>query len=561
MKRSIGQVLFRYLPGALTYDDDAEVLGRVTNVEGAQDQLVDRGRLARAISRQLASWRDIGHGTLRGIDAPIEPQRLTPIRPSVVYWTPYPKEVACPRCHRVANIDDRTYGGRCPECQLSSRQLPYVYIHHCGALNYLRPIAQVRCPRHGRRSLSLFDTGRFTTSLWRCAECSFERGLGIVACGAGCETPQSLRQAGLTDNLQGAVWNDPWVYFPQTAKFVNLDEDRANAFVATAEGADLLRRGAAGQVPAGNHALFAMLQGAAPKCPTCAAPLPSEAKFCAQCGTPVATPPDVTPGDPLDPASDCATFALLRDLPQSRSLAWDARLHHDLRGEYASAALGQLGIADVVYVANFPVTTGAFGFSRLLSQPPATLRGYPSETDATTVYTDSRTTEAWLIQLNPESVRDWLAENKVPATNDSVPPVDPLDLIRAVSENESYLTLLHSTSHAAMMTLSQLAGLEDASLEEILMPEIACFAIYSSSDELGALGAVFEQSIMAFADELPRGLDSCRFDPVCREHETSACVGCLYLVRGCERYNGQLSRAALVTNPGGQFVGYWSRRR
>jgi hypothetical protein len=559
MKRSLGQVLFRYLPGALLYDDDAEVLAQVTRVDGQLDDVVDPRRLARAISRKLNWWRDTGGGTLRGIESPIEPQRLRPIRPAAVYWTPYPKEVICRRCQRVANIDDARFHGLCPECHLQTKQLGYVYIHHCGALNYLRPIEQVRCPTHGRRSLTLFDTGRFATSTWRCADCTFERGLGIVPCGAGCETPQALRDVGLTHNLQGAVWNDPWVFFPQTAKFVNLDENQANLLVSTSQAVALARRGAAGQIPAGGHTLVGMVNDAGPRCSNCGASLSANARFCAQCAAPVPPVADAPPdeGESLDSSADLVTYALLRDLPQSRSLFADAARLGQLRSREAVRDLEGLGIADIIHVADFPVTTGAFGYSRFLSQPPATLRGFASTGDTTTVYTDSKSTEAWLVRLSPSALVNWLTDNEV-SVGSGPTDADPFGWLAPLVDDERYLTLLHSVSHAVVLVLSELAGLEEASLEEILLPEVAAFAIYSSSSELGALGAVYDQSIFAFADELPRGLETCRFDPMCAEHEGSACVGCLHLVRGCERYNQFLSRATLITGSASGAAGYWS---
>ena len=173
------------------------------------------------------------------------------------------------------------------------------------------------------------------------------------------------------------------------------------------------------------------------------------------------------------------------------------------------------------------------------------------------VYTDSRNTEAWVLQLKPEAIREWLESN---GADVAMLQGDALSGLPALREDERYITMLHSVSHSAILVLAGLAGIEDESLEEILLPDVAGFALYSASGELGALGAVYEQSITAFADALPRGLDKCRFDPVCTEHEGSACIGCLQLARGCERYNQMLSRATLIASEVGK-PGYWTNPR
>lgn len=558
MKRSVSQVIYRHLPGSVLYDDDSEVIGLVTNVEGSIDEVVDAKRLARAVTRQLSLWVE-GGGELRGLAAPVRPDQLTAIRPAVASWTPFPPEVKCPNCSRVANIADPGFAPWCTNCRSRVLQLRYVYIHQCGNLSYLRPLNQITCPRHARTALSFVDTGRFATAMWRCQSCTYERNIGIVPCGAGCVLTDAMEQEGLTATLRGAVWSDPWVFHPQLARFVNVDEELSSQLTSSPEGCKLILNAAAGALPAGRGAMVQALADGGAHCLQCGRPLTVGARFCAQCGVAVPNASSSGPGPMLEADSELATLALLRDAPQSRSLAAEARDPARPRHTVAAARLGTLGVRDVTYVANFPVTMGAFGYSRILSRPPAALRAFQTDGDRLRVYTDSRSTEGWLVQLDADSLSRWLHQNGIdPGEYDAGGPLGQFALGAAIAGTDEYITLLHSLAHAAVQALARLGGLEDDSLAEILMPEAMSFAIYASSGELGALAAVFDQSIVAFAEELPAGLATCRFDPVCSELENAACLECLQLARSCERYNSNLSRAVLINQPSSETQGYWS---
>lgn len=576
-RRSISQVVRRHTPGSLLYLDEHGFIGQVRQIKGERDISVDPERLHGQVARFLRRWEE-REGRLLNIDAEVAVRDLVPITPQAVYWEPFPHAYRCmwETCQVFHDGTDDDFTGRCRRCGHALQQLPYVYYHRCGSLNYLRPGPDVHCPNHGKNAIYFYDTRRFATSSWRCRECNYEKPFWFPLCGReACrvQDPQHPR-------VQASFWNDQWVHYGQTVAFINLDERQADQFLGTARGRSLIHLGVLGEVPAGRRRLLRALQDVEESCPSCSQTVFAGSRFCSQCGSRL---PDelFRAGEsrgahfPIESDSGRCAWSLLRDLEASRSLR-DEVAQQQAEGVTDGARAWALeraeaaGIFDVVLITDFPLTTAAVGYTRDRSGPPAWLRAFDRIDEKIPIYTHTAETEAWLVQVRAAALRRWLVANQVEpfatelhdvgedettlkewfvtrlarAADGSSP--DDVRLERIVA------SLLHSLSHVTLLSLATHAGLESSSLGEMLLTDALGFAIYAGDSDLGALTAAFEQLVGPVFSDAVRDYANCKFDPACGHDDGGACVGCIQLYRGCQWFNEDLSRAYLF---GGTTVG------
>lgn len=572
-QRSISQVVRRHTPGSLLYIDEHNLTARVTRVNGERDVQVDPTRLHAQVVRFLQSWENKS-GRLSGISSDIELRDLLPIAPQSVSWEPYPHMYRCIKedCQVLHDGTAQNFTGRCRRYGGALRQLPYVSYHRCGSFGYLRPPQFAQCPTHGMAQLYFHDTRRFQTSSWRCRaeNCQHEVKFQFMRCGnAECraEDPQHT-------GLQWSFWNDQWVHYGQSLNYINLDEQLARRFLETPRGKSVLHAGVLGAIPAGGKRLLRTLETEGATCPSCGFTVPHGSRFCNRCGTPIPgaeSADGALPGAeyPASSESGRCAWSLLRDIESSRSL-------RDEAGRRASEGAGDddayrwgmrhaaaAGVADVVLVTEFPLTTAAVGYTRDRSGPPAWLRAFERVEERWPIYTHTVETEAWLIQLRAGVIARWLIDNGVEPFASALRDIEPsedalkewfiarLARLEAVpSPDDVYLQkvlfgLLHTFAHVTLLSLATQAGLEASSLGELVLTDALGFAIYAGESELGALTAAFEQLAgIVFANAV-QDYASCKLDPTCRHDDGGTCVGCIQLPRGCQVFNDRLSRAYL----------------
>lgn len=591
-QRSISQIIRRHTPGSLLYLDEYDYYGKVAYIEGEQDTGVDREHLHARLKWYLQSWEERG-GTLRGIDAEIGVDDITPIAPEWVYWRPYPPIFECSDSNcRVIHEGSKpaNFTGRCRRCGSALRQMRYVYYHHCGTLSYVKPQHYIKCPKHGHKFLYLFDTGYFATSKWRCRECDYEHDFVFP----WCPNAQCREQKPDRPKLQASFWNDQWVHYGQTLDYINLKADLAKRFLRTIRGQNLLIRGGVlGEVPAGQRRLHQALENDKMKCPNCGSELQLGAKFCSMCGTKLSPSlwSDEATSRVLEhetPAnSDRCSWALLRDFESSRSLRYEAG-ERIARIEAATdpyfwglERAEEAGIWDVTLVTSFPLTTAAIGFTRYQSGPPAAwfhpFRKIGKRKQRYPVYTHTVETEAWLVQIRATAIAEWIVANdwqpwatelvsllgvadegelKEWFMNRLVPVTDRTGLAtpRETELHDLIQSQIHSLSHLTLLALALHSGVDPTSLGEMLMLDALGFVIYTGGSDLGALTAAFRQLVGVVFSSVIEDYASCKFDPACRHDEGGSCVGCIQLYRGCELFNEKLSRAYLFGGPTGDYA-------
>lgn len=227
-------------------------------------------------------------------------------------------------------------------------------------------------------------------------------------------------------------------------------------------------------------------------------------------------------------------------------------------GAYIDAVEGA-GLESVDLLANFPVATLAFGYTRGDTQPGAARLVPFRERGRIRAYGSLSRTEALLFRLDPLHVHRYLVQSghDLPAAPDRraarMQILERLEIPFPTQEQfqtfgGSVLDLVHSYAHRTIRRLASFAGIEREGLAEYLLPHHLCFVVYAASRGdfvLGGLQAVFETSLHRFLADLVRGESRCALDPGCRSG-SGACMACMHLGEpSCRWFNRFLDRRSL----------------
>ncbi len=216
-------------------------------------------------------------------------------------------------------------------------------------------------------------------------------------------------------------------------------------------------------------------------------------------------------------------------------------------------------LAGVDLLANFPVATLSFGYTRGDMSPGAARLVPFRERGQIRAYGSLSRTEALLFRLDPMHVYQHLV-----ARGHALPDVDGpraariallerMDLPYPTQEQYQplggdLLQLVHSYAHRTIRRLASFAGIERDGLAEYLLPHHLSFIVYAASRGdfvLGGLQAVYETSLHRFLADLVEGESRCALDPGCRSGG-GACMACLHLGEpSCRWFNRFLDRSEL----------------
>jgi hypothetical protein len=271
-----------------------------------------------------------------------------------------------------------------------------------------------------------------------------------------------------------------------------------------------------------------------------------------------------------------------------------------------------LNLSEVRLLKDFPITTVSYGYTRMRPSPRDADDLAPGESNAQAdrdagdsegddgdgeserdielnlfmqrdddgysrphMFTQQHNAEAVLIRLDKLAVLEWLETNGVIDAAD-LPDLDdtedvrrwflsniitpgryedlPINTPHGSRSNISRhcFTLLNTTAHLFINSISALAGHQRESLKERLMPHTMSFVVYKSPDAdfaLGTIWTLFEEQFKEFVEHL-HDLNDCSYDPVCLHDENGACEDCLYLPAfATENTNHNLGRATFYGGP------------
>jgi hypothetical protein len=242
-----------------------------------------------------------------------------------------------------------------------------------------------------------------------------------------------------------------------------------------------------------------------------------------------------------------------------------------------------MGLSRLTLVADFPIITATYGYSRADYMPnQCRLNPFPPERDyggKFPIFVDEVQADALLLRLNPERVCVWLERNGFPP---ALPTGSDPDLARRAYFVQLFddmplretlchdrprvrlvFGLLHTLSHLCVRQAALLCGLDRNSLSEYLLPRALTLALYCNhrfGATIGALTALFEQSLAEWLNAV-RDTRRCVYDPVCHDLE-GRCHACTYLAEtSCGFFNLNLGRSFLFGGPDPELeqipVGYF----
>lgn len=296
---------------------------------------------------------------------------------------------------------------------------------------------------------------------------------------------------------------------------------------------------------------------------------------------------------------------LLHDV-QSRTIEQEIEATTDLAQKDVLAVQWQsvqecYGIDSITHIPDLRVVLATLGYTREKSAPaivpgapPVVLNAFADRVDEamkgkTSIYAMSAKTEALWIRLDPRKVLRWCVDSAYLDSpgedvladktrshahllgNYHVLAMHPGKAAREIPsrnpEEGAPFNLLHSISHALMLTARRHTGYDSKSIQEYLMPMDLSVILYVSSVQnytAGGLLTLFQHYLKPWFDDASMFAFNCAFDPVCTDIGNS-CSGCVQIEIGCETFNHGLSRAYIHGGPANRDCslnirrGFWDK--
>lgn len=621
MERGKQQVLFGYLPGKTFDFQGVAAIARVTGIRGVPRTELNAALLLRKVAEEASAWQEEFRPVLRD-DVLRDPSRFVLLDPVEVRAELFPRVFWCQnrRCGRVLDFShrDQLPGHTCPDCRTGRLvQLRFVKVHRCGTLQSLVPPTCQNC--HSNRYIALDTRGseRVSNFTWICRQCKAKTAVFGGHCWE-CDWPgdTNLKRMDILPHRAGSAFYaqstvllnipsrelDAFLNLPEwpaivAARYFGLPEvanrtlpefgpsiasgNEVDSGLSGADLDDLFNRQARGELTAEGmvEAMQALRQRR------------QQERKASSIGGIVQAVEQRT-GVSIAVWERAGQEMLEAVIPLERGQPKDLfRMSADPVTEALTQAR-RLGLTRLALLADFPIITATYGFTRVEYAPGAApgqrvdlcrLNPFPAERDhggKFPIYIDKVQADALLLSLDPDRVCTWLERNghrvTIPDGNDPavarrayfVQLFDDVPLHQTLQADRPQARmvfgLLHTLSHIFVRQAALLCGLDQTSLSEYLMPRTLSFAIYCnhrSGATIGALTALFEQSLSEWLSAVQ---DSryCVYDPVCKDHEGS-CHTCSHLAEtSCRFFNLNLNRAFLFggrdVHMGGIQIGYFS---
>jgi uncharacterized CHY-type Zn-finger protein len=588
MQRSRTQVLYSYLPESV-FVHESGVVVRAHEIKGRQlAGALNEPMLLREIDAYLRAWPD-DYRLALPLPGSVDASEFRVITPEVLYWEIWPllfecSREDCKRIHKFRRIQDiAASGGRCGHCHGRLRQLRYYSAHECGAT---KEMYVPQCSEHGYDHIYFEDTGSFRTSVFRCRACggAVIRRTAQSPCSCG-----EFHDATGRSMMRAYTVRDTRTYFAHRVDLINLQSTLFNQLQAHPARGEISIASYLGLITDIGEALGAADRHRGSGDRLSAADWAREEERYRTMGLTETEIDDLRkvrgPTDTglaavkgIDPAvidlgrtRPMVERAMVFDRQEvARITLSDARDAAMDRGHEAAALAidgarqqaQDMGIEDISVTWNFPIASGAFGYTRSVNgQGDGKIRGFAQRDlyeGKTPVFAVATETEAVLVTVSATRVLEWLAAR---GTYAAVPPDDPAEargeILRLFAEREAtpvpadeITTLIHSISHCLLRAFEDgQVGFAETSLAEWFVPETLTFALYASSLKsftLGALWTLINNRTLQWLEIARESAWRCENDPLCHQRQPRACERCLYLTFGCKARNDNLSRAYLT---------------
>lgn len=588
MNRGKRQILFGFLPEKTFDFEKVDLFARVSNIRGLQRTDLNMDLVVHKIRSEARSWDQDYRPFLRD-DVLTDSSRFVLIDPATVEADLYPQVFWCTNknCGRVIRYTDGDAlpPRVCPECgQGSVRQLRWIRIHRCGAMMEMIPPRCSNCHTDSHIALDLRDSEHISGFRWICRRCN--QTMSLYGSGAYC--PECNWPSGDANDrrMEIQVHRAGRTYYPQFTVILNIPDQRLSPLLENANWAqivgarylniplvsgqsltDIVRRSR--QAAAGSEVIDAatldelLARRASGEI--------TDAEFVEEMANLRSQPTSSTGlGNILNQQLTELSGLEEGDWQGAGQELLEAIMPYQLGSTIPTdnPNSATLGIQSLSLCSDFPILTAVYGYSRCDYTPnQCWLRPFPPHADhggRFPVFVDQVQADALLVRLDPHRVLRWLESNNysinLPRGTSSQLSEEAyfIRLFNDVAFGNTFQSdqpilrmvfgLIHTLSHAMVREAALLCGLDRTSLSEHLLPRSLSFAIYCNhrfGATIGALTALFEQSLTELLQATITTGRRCVYDPVCKENESS-CHACTHLPEtSCRHFNLNLSRALL----------------
>lgn len=252
----------------------------------------------------------------------------------------------------------------------------------------------------------------------------------------------------------------------------------------------------------------------------------------------------------------------------------------------------KFGIANMQISCGVEIINCTYGYTRKVSDPVNNrnlkcrlkLNAFDKvpNSNSNLVYGSKLETEGILFEISQRKIVEWLRINNI-ISEEQMPDLDDEisvkkwfaenvkgDVVSAfgeIKESEkitiNVFALLHSMSHAFLMTAGEISGLEVNSLTEIISVETTSIFIYAQTSQaipLGSLSGMAENNYAQFLKKVFLENRNCVFDPICTDREDTSCIACMIIPEiSCNHFNNELGRKYLysVETMDNHMIGFW----
>lgn len=595
MSRGKQQVLLTYLPERTFDFEKIGTIARVQRVRGFPRNDLNLALVLRSVQEQLEAWQPAYRPVLQNVTNAtdrfvlLDPRSVDAMMFPLVFWC---QSAKCG--HVLVRKDEPPRSADCPRCRARSlRQMRFVRVHRCGAMEPLVPPQCEQCHHSRDMALSTRGSETFAGFQWICRRCNSRVEVFAGWC-RQCAWPSPDRDKG---RMSIMVHRAAATYFPHQVVMLNQPGAEMSAFLAT-EQWQAVAAGRFFELPSAMGRRLVDFATSPPSAPVSSVGLTETDKATLRARG--MTDDQIAQYESMQSiinagrqktAQTSTPQAVAAELVRDSRVSWEAwesagqemleavtpKENGTVRSLSAAAvgsprtgdqrALGRSGLAELSLVTEFPITTAVYGYSRVDYQPDACfVNPFPADRDAGgkfPIFVNVTAADALLLRLDDRAVLAWLAANGMPVAI-------PATANRALAERACFVSmfagvdlrqtiaaahphgrmvfgLVHTLSHAALRHAGLLCGLDPTSLAEYVLPRALSLAIYSNQSfgaTIGALTALFEQSLQ---DLLARIVETrrCLYDPVCAA-DGGACHACAHASEtSCRFFNVNLGRQFL----------------
>ena len=455
MKRGKAQVLFNYLPGN-TFDYTGKSgIHRVEGINTVERSDLDVGYIGRQVLNKVNAWRSGDYGA---VGFPQYADSFQLVEPREVTTSIYPLLFRCMTCERIHSYQDthelarynRSLNCKNSGCSGNLQQHQFIFVHECGEMRSPYPGQCSRCNSYDDWTFETYGSQRFRNARWRCLNCQNE---SEIEAWCDCDLPNS--------RMQLAVHRASSAFQPHHITVINIGHGSAadasrprfgkkvfakylGLTTNPIERIDLDSRRVSDERERVENQLEtyrdmhesqegALADQIAQEIEDLEAELAEMDDGDEPLGDEVAglipfldTDGDVSQGGQQAVVDVFQYYNLTEQLEQrtAREIILEAgsdtpqsKQRRQVRADRLKDQFEDMGIGNVAFVEDFPITNVVFGFTRINRDPDDSRLVAFNEADVdssgngTPLFTDTVETEAVHVELVPRHVVTWLLEN------------------------------------------------------------------------------------------------------------------------------------------------------